>query len=532
MIFLKPIPFEQALNTSKAKLVLQAISGNSKSTRELDAMGPALRRRALVLAQQENAQLAAAAKSIVEDILEGRETQEGGRHKLSQWFDSTGYEPDAAKAGGIEDLGSSARMNLILRTETQMAVGYGEWKQGQTDTLVNMWPAQELFRAESRKEERDWPERWRQAGGQFFEGAGDGGGGRMIALKSDPIWREINRFDNAWAPFDFNSGMDVRDIDREESEFLGLIEPGQMVVPQRDSFSDKIPFPNDLPDDIRRELERELANEFFANGFCPTGEGGGVDNSCGGDGAVVHTVEGRKFELSPVSKARGEKVVMADVAKLDAAWKKDGEMHIAPGKEGKRGARDRMESFLAKGETIEMSQVFHGEDDPDRVGFINGRHRFSVLRDKGVKVIPVAVDKKQEGEFRRRYGAEPGAANERHNGGRPTQRGGSAPYPRPAQGLVDKMLTKARELNALTFEPLLRVVDTVRLQPSQWGDKEANPSLSQAVAEDPASVPPLLVQVWGNGVFRVLDGHHRLKAARAEGRSKLWCVVIDAGYLK
>ncbi len=381
MIFLQPIPFDQALNTSKAKLVLQTPLVSGLSTKELEALGPSLRRRALVLAKQENAQLAAGAKSIVEDILAGRETQEGGRHKLSQWFDSTGYQPDATKAGGIEDLGSSARMNLILRTETQMAVGYGEWKQGQTDTLVNMWPAQELFRAEWRKEERDWPERWAAAGGQFFAGAGDGGRGRMMALKTDPIWTAINRFGNAWAPFDFNSGMDVRDIDREEAEDYGLISEGEVVMPQQDTFSDKVPFPADLPDDIRRELERELANE-------------------------------------------------------------------------------------------------------------------------------------------------------RHNGGRPTQRGGSAPYPRPAPELVDRMLTKAKELNALTFEPLLRVVDVDRLQPSQWGDKEPPEGLADAVSEDPASVPPLLVQVWGNGVFRVLDGHHRLKAARQAGRSKVWCVVIDAGYLK
>ncbi len=380
VIFLHPIPFEQALKTSKAKLVLQTPVVQGLSTKELEAFGPALRRRALVLAKQENAQLAAACKGIVEDILEGRETQEGGRHKLSQWFDATGYQPDEGKAGGIEDLGSSARMNLILRTETQLATGYGEWKQGQTNTLVNMWPAQELFRAESRVEERDWPERWRSAGGQFFEGAGDGGPGRMIALKDDPIWRTISRFDSPWAPFDFNSGMDVRDIDREEAEFLGLIAPGTLAIPQRDVFADKVPFPADLPEDIRRELERELANE-------------------------------------------------------------------------------------------------------------------------------------------------------RHNGGRPTQRGGSAPYPRPSQELVDRMLTKAKELNALTFEPLLRVLDIARLQPSQWADKEPVPGLADAVREDPASVPPLLVQVWGNGVFRVLDGHHRLKAARQAGRSTVWCVVIDAGYL-
>jgi hypothetical protein len=39
-----------------------------------------------------------------------------------------------------------------------------------------------------------------QAGGQIF-------GGRMIALKSDPIWTAISAFGTPYPPFDYNSGM-------------------------------------------------------------------------------------------------------------------------------------------------------------------------------------------------------------------------------------------------------------------------------------------------------------------------------------
>ena len=271
MIFFKPIPFEAALQSVKAKLILKT----KLSEKQVEAMGPKLRRRALVLAKQENARFASQVKGVVESILSGTETDSGARAKLREWLDSTGYEPD--KAGTITDLGSNARLTLIIRTETQMAQGYAEWKQGQTASILALWPAQEFYRAEEREEPREWPERWDAAGGQFFGGGGDYEEGRMIALKSDPIWRAISRFDNAWPPFDFNSGMNIRDVDREEAEELGLIQPGEIVVESNEDFDDAPPFPDDLPDDLRRELERELANAF-----CPTGEGGGIDNSCGG----------------------------------------------------------------------------------------------------------------------------------------------------------------------------------------------------------------------------------------------------------
>ena len=61
----------------------------------------------------------------------------------------------------------------------------------------------------SAKEERDWGTRWSQAGEKFYAG-------RMIALKSGPVWCEISRFENPWPPFNYGSGMGVEDIDRDE----------------------------------------------------------------------------------------------------------------------------------------------------------------------------------------------------------------------------------------------------------------------------------------------------------------------------
>src|SRR5574337_1593062 len=112
-----------------------------------------------------------------------------------------------------------------------MAWGYGSWMQGQAPAILNLWPAQELFRAFPRKTHRQWSGedaeniikgepiegRWADAGGQLFDG-------RMIALKNAPIWTDISAFGNPYPPFDFNSGMWVRDVDRETAMKYGLID--------------------------------------------------------------------------------------------------------------------------------------------------------------------------------------------------------------------------------------------------------------------------------------------------------------------
>jgi hypothetical protein len=43
-------------------------------------------------------------------------------------------------------------------------------------------------------------------------------------------------------------------------------------------------------------------------------------------------------------------------------------------------------------------------DENDVVSFEDGRHRFSVLRDKGVDRIALSVPKEQAAKFRERFG--------------------------------------------------------------------------------------------------------------------------------
>jgi hypothetical protein len=106
-----------------------------------------------------------------------------------------------------------------------MAQGYGNFVADQDPDRLDAWPAQELYRLESRKVPRDWVGRWLDAGGTPTND------GRMIALKNDPIWSEISDFKLPYPPFAFGSGMWVRDISRSEAQELGIIAPNDEVPP-------------------------------------------------------------------------------------------------------------------------------------------------------------------------------------------------------------------------------------------------------------------------------------------------------------
>lgn len=146
---------------------------------------------------------------------------------------TSGYLPPAGKEGSLQDMTSTGRLGLIYDFNTQQAQEFARWKAGQDEGALDAFPAQELFRAEDRVVPRDWLARWAEAGGKLHDG-------RMIARKDDPIWMAISAFGTPFPPFDFNSGMDLRDIDRREAEELGVIAPGDEVTPPQVGFNDAL----------------------------------------------------------------------------------------------------------------------------------------------------------------------------------------------------------------------------------------------------------------------------------------------------
>lgn len=156
------------------------------------------------------------------------------RERTKELLRESRYQPD--KPGQITDLSSDARINLIINTNRDLAWGNGYKRQGNDELSLDNFPAWQLYRLESRKEPRDWPERFQTAGERCGQEDGwlltDGGG--MFALKNHPIWAELGNsgtFDDAldvdYPPFAFNSGMWVTEVSRAECEAIGLIEPGQ-----------------------------------------------------------------------------------------------------------------------------------------------------------------------------------------------------------------------------------------------------------------------------------------------------------------
>lgn len=148
-----------------------------------------------------------------------------------------GLEPeDPALRGGIQDPTSERRLSLIVDTQLAMAYGYGDYVSGQDPDILNEWPAQELVRVRQVREERDWITRWQSA----EWGAQDLVQGRMVALKTDPVWVRISRFQQPWPPFDYNSGMGLREIDRDEAVELGLLGDAESLTPDVAGYEESL----------------------------------------------------------------------------------------------------------------------------------------------------------------------------------------------------------------------------------------------------------------------------------------------------
>jgi hypothetical protein len=205
----------------------KAILPTDLNSRMIAQLPKAVRERAIFSAGVQNVDFLNRVRQAVDEMVHGstnRATERTALRALAEELEAPALQSDS-------------RLNLILDTQVKMSNGFGSWIEGQHPAVLLMWPAQELYRAEERKEPRDWPSRWADAGGEFFPGDSDYPEGRMIALKNDDIWEDISAFDQPYAPFDYNSGMDLRDIDRDEAVDLGLIDPDDTENPEERGFN-------------------------------------------------------------------------------------------------------------------------------------------------------------------------------------------------------------------------------------------------------------------------------------------------------
>jgi hypothetical protein len=95
-----------------------------------------------------------------------------------------------------------------------------------------------------------------------------------------------------------------------------------------------------------------------------------------------------QFVLPKRAEAAGDQMVTVDIGKFDAGFAKDPQ-YIGEGKEDVPGRRAAFEEYEKTGKPVETPEVSVSPDG--KVTFINGRHRYAVLRDRGEEAMPMAM---------------------------------------------------------------------------------------------------------------------------------------------
>jgi len=230
-------PLAEAVKRISAKTTL----GTALRSDEIAKLPLALRERAQISARVESLRILSQIQRSLEQDL-GQVSDSGmvmskGRFVAKLLDVAKGVMGDAPRKGGVQDIRSVGRAKLIHDMQTRQAYGKAAWAIDTDPENLNAAPAQEFVRIEARRKPReDWPQRWRDAGGEMF-------GGRMIALKTDPVWATLSRFQTPWPPYDYNSGMGVVDIYRDEAEALGLVQRGErLAATQQDDFNASLEY--------------------------------------------------------------------------------------------------------------------------------------------------------------------------------------------------------------------------------------------------------------------------------------------------
>jgi hypothetical protein len=114
----------------------------------------------------------------------------------------------------------------------------------------------------------------------------------------------------------------------------------------------------------------------------------------------IKEAEGYSFQ----ARYPNSELFLIDVDKFNKDWKN---VYIEPGGRNQNHDRyDDFNKFLNKNkDLVILAPEVYGADPElsNSSGFINGRHRFSALRDRGVKTMWVAIDPSQKELFQEKY---------------------------------------------------------------------------------------------------------------------------------
>lgn len=265
-----PVPFDQALAFARDRVSLPTTLGHGALTTLRRELG----QRALILARVSDARILSAVHRRVGELARGIQDRPGDymdpatfRVEMQQILNLTGYQAESGREGTISDLRSTARLNLIVDTETELASARAQQAADLDPDISDAFPAWELYRARKPDGiERDWEDRWRTAASASGDDAALAAlesTGRMMARKDSPIWSELGSTDNFedaldtdHPPFAFNSGMAVKNINRRTAMDAGLIQRGQRIAAQPSAPSPMRVNVSDISPNIRDALMR------------------------------------------------------------------------------------------------------------------------------------------------------------------------------------------------------------------------------------------------------------------------------------
>lgn len=206
--------------TAAEKILAKVAVGSRLNSVQWRTIQAGLRDRAAFSAQVVNVQVVKAMQRAAAGHADGALDLSEARKQIRQALLGEGYHRPEGQEGTIVDLMSQKRLDMKLKTDVQMARGWARMVDGMSPGAIYAFPAQRLVRVRDRRVPRDWESRWRLAGDRV----GWNGASRedMTALKTSPIWSALSIFGNPFPPFDFNSGMGLRDVPRKTAIELGL----------------------------------------------------------------------------------------------------------------------------------------------------------------------------------------------------------------------------------------------------------------------------------------------------------------------
>lgn len=255
MQFVKAIPFQEAIE----KLGERSIIGSKLKSAEWAEVPLALRERAYFSSTVESVRVLQRGKDAIGDFLSGALTKVTGPDGKERAALATGSRQQFVKEmqdfmraegiirqhGGVTDVSSQRRLELIFDTQTRQAQDFGAWKQGQDPDVLDEFPAQRFIRVQGVQSPRD-------AHAPFED---------SVRLKSDlDFWISLNEdFGVPWGLWGWGCGHDVEDVDREEAQALGLIKPGEHARPIERDFNDRLAA---TTRGLDADLVEELAGAF------------------------------------------------------------------------------------------------------------------------------------------------------------------------------------------------------------------------------------------------------------------------------